>query len=1854
MAELVGKTVKKEFKGFGFFNGVVSSFDPSTGLFEIVYDDGDSEELEFQEISSLLENGSGSILDNHQSTCAAADVTKRKPRKRRRVGDDSGTIINSHSNLVMGISSGEGLKEDTISVTENNTSCGNGVRSENWLNLNDGFDLNHGLNLNDDGLGLNDNELDSNDGFDLNVDSERRLEKKNVAFIDLNLDANGESEENLKEEDLVVSVVVGTQKTERCFDLNLGLDEEIKNSDSECEGQLEENGSFCLVNETQKRDMEETRMEVIGGYSESAVRDPCVRLSEEVPKGSGVSLGSKGEDASSGAMCSTDILSSEVQLTEMLPDTGTPVDHSSYQGNSESTCKERKRRKRQKSLDNVDCATERASRRRSSSRVAVANCTENHVSSGARSVAYDEVSPPGAIEAKDFPSSELEVEAGFPDGTPLDHGYGGSTGSTRKGRRGRKRKELLDSVDSARETVLRRSSRRLAATLSDQTCVSSGAMLQELNEAHPSPAVSVVLEESEEYNVLPSKLLLPPSSTNLNLDGIPILDLFSVYTCLRSFSTLLFLSPFELEDFVAALKSKVPNFLFDSIHVSLLQTLRRHLEFLSEENSQSASNCLRSLNWDFLDLITWPMFMGEYLLTHGSELKPGLDLCKLKLFESEYYEQPTLVKIEILRCLCDDMMEVEGIRSELNRRTLAIELNINTDRIHRNIKIEASRKRTSLDISGGSCLTEDVVDEATDGNSDECRLCKMDGSLICCDGCPEAYHLKCVGVANCLLPEGDWYCPECMIDKDKPWLKMGKSIRGAELLGVDPYGRFYYSSCGYLLVSDSCESGVSYHYYRGNDLASVIEALMSSDTLYRPILCAISKQWNIYVKFNGSKSYAGSHRPTVWLETMKGQMPSLAPSETYVRDEISDERKPRVNSIAAQSSGNTDSEVSALVNNEPVTLNNSMKMENPLTSSEGSAETSLATRIHNFGKTGISKDSEIQGTIVSVTIDLGAKRGKNMESSDYVNNYNFARKAALVVEELTGNSSDKINVGSTKSLEDIISAQLKAISKKATKFSWPSIQNLNAVARREKCGWCFSCRAPDDDEDCFFNMNDSAPDSTSEIIDLGAKRNKKGHLVDVVGYMLCFEDRLRAFLLGPWLNPHYTKIWRNSVVKASEVDSLKHLLLMLESNLRPLALSAEWVKHVDSVATLGSASHVMTSSLRVSSKHGIGGKRGRNSDLKPNPSSKAATGLGLFWWRGGRLSRELFKWKVLPRSLASKAARQAGYAKIPGILYPDSSEFANRSKNVAWRAAVETSRSVEQLALQVRELDSNIRWDEIENTNLLSKMDQFRKSVKSFKKAIIRRKCSEGAVVKYLLDFGKRRFIPDIVLTQGSRFEESSSGRKKYWLEEPHVPLFLLKTFEERRIARKTNKMSSGKLHWNDRVAKKTSKKRGFSYLFAKAERSENYQCGQCNKDVLIREAVSCQHCQGFFHKRHVRKSARAITVECTYTCHKCQAGNRVKVAANHVKVAAKKGKAQSQKSTKVSTVCRILRSNASKKACKNKKQIQRQKNKKDTVVLPLRRSARRIQIVSLPTKKVGGRKKKKGRQIKPKKEISKKPKKCTWQKKRTGIYHSYWLNGLLLSRKPNDDRVENFRSKVLLAHCDQLSDVVDQPKCSLCREQEFSSMLNYVGCEICGDWFHGDAIGLGVENISNLIGFRCHECRNREPPVCPHLHSSKTDRTQSGESNHMEIECAEEVSNVTAPPTEVLEENKSHTDEESKNIHLNDDYSHKDQESEIFLKSNQLEAENEHLAQNGTENSIRNSSMESNEHVSLVESASDIDRGDIEAVTDVIDTEMALLAHNNTEKGSLEQKSLVDSSELPCQANAASGETVDGQETML
>lgn len=174
----------------------------------------------------------------------------------------------------------------------------------------------------------------------------------------------------------------------------------------------------------------------------------------------------------------------------------------------------------------------------------------------------------------------------------------GNVGSTSRGN-GRKRRKV---VDSANKTVLRRSARTARASVSARGNISRTVGLHEVKDELVSPSVSAVSEENipvlrckefEGQYILPPKPQLPPSSGNLNVEGIPVFDVFSVYSFLRSFSTLLFLSPFELEDFVASLRCDTPTLLFDSIHLSLLQTLRKHLESLSDEGSESASVCLR-------------------------------------------------------------------------------------------------------------------------------------------------------------------------------------------------------------------------------------------------------------------------------------------------------------------------------------------------------------------------------------------------------------------------------------------------------------------------------------------------------------------------------------------------------------------------------------------------------------------------------------------------------------------------------------------------------------------------------------------------------------------------------------------------------------------------------------------------------------------------------------------------------------------------------------------------------------------------------------------------------------------------------------------------------------------------------------------------------------------------------------------------------------------------------------------------------------------------------------------------------------------------------------------------------------
>jgi hypothetical protein len=90
-------------------------------------------------------------------------------------------------------------------------------------------------------------------------------------------------------------------------------------------------------------------------------------------------------------------------------------------------------------------------------------------------------------------------------------------------------------------------------------------------------------------------------------------------------------------------------------------------------------------------------------------------------------------------------------------------------------------------------------EDSEDANLDECALCGMEGNLLCCDGCPAAYHARCVGLGRAQLPEGAWYCPECRVtgvNRKDPAL-LGVRI---DPLGTDVQGREYWFAFGSVLM----------------------------------------------------------------------------------------------------------------------------------------------------------------------------------------------------------------------------------------------------------------------------------------------------------------------------------------------------------------------------------------------------------------------------------------------------------------------------------------------------------------------------------------------------------------------------------------------------------------------------------------------------------------------------------------------------------------------------------------------------------------------------------------------------------------------------------------------------------------------------------------------------------------------------------------------------------------------------------------------------------------------------------------------------------------------------------------------
>jgi hypothetical protein len=225
----------------------------------------------------------------------------------------------------------------------------------------------------------------------------------------------------------------------------------------------------------------------------------------------------------------------------------------------------------------------------------------------------------------------------------------------------------------------------------------------------------------------------------------------------------------------------------------------------------------RYLDWSLLDALTWPTFLLEYLYVRGCIKNLGGRSFGRSLLTTEYYNLPVAIKLKVLQILCDHVIESDELKTELEDREgyneeMEYEMDPSTflEAGSRTVSTRASKasaykKMNDLqNVESTPNVTNSegtVADTSQDGNSDDCRICGMDGTLVCCDGCPWAYHSRCIGQNKAFLPQGEWFCPECVIDKLGPTSsRTERGARGAQTFGIDMCGRLFLGTCDYLLV----------------------------------------------------------------------------------------------------------------------------------------------------------------------------------------------------------------------------------------------------------------------------------------------------------------------------------------------------------------------------------------------------------------------------------------------------------------------------------------------------------------------------------------------------------------------------------------------------------------------------------------------------------------------------------------------------------------------------------------------------------------------------------------------------------------------------------------------------------------------------------------------------------------------------------------------------------------------------------------------------------------------------------------------------------------------------------------------
>ena len=276
------------------------------------------------------------------------------------------------------------------------------------------------------------------------------------------------------------------------------------------------------------------------------------------------------------------------------------------------------------------------------------------------------------------------------------------------------------------------------------------------------------------------------------------------YTCLRTLSCFLALSPFPALALLRGLCSPQRSSLLDEIHVQLLRVLANGYRGVGGTGKLYTPRG-RCRAWAYLDRTNWPVYFHLYLKARqdlswaswGEEaeaLAQAWDedveavgwALSLEVAAEEWERTPVRVRVGILEWLCHRLVDRSDVCAWLGKRGLAQDMEA----------LERSRH--------------------PDGHMDACAVCSLGGDLVLCDGCPAVYHPDCVNERAFALPT-TWFCPECRFQDPAYYgarvpeyycrVRAGKGQGGAEGEGEEVWGiRVIHGLVLRRILSSSCKN----------------------------------------------------------------------------------------------------------------------------------------------------------------------------------------------------------------------------------------------------------------------------------------------------------------------------------------------------------------------------------------------------------------------------------------------------------------------------------------------------------------------------------------------------------------------------------------------------------------------------------------------------------------------------------------------------------------------------------------------------------------------------------------------------------------------------------------------------------------------------------------------------------------------------------------------------------------------------------------------------------------------------------------------------------------------------------------